>query len=151
MTGLPDLELLIPHAPPMRLIDRVLSSQGDVTRAEATITANHAFNVPGRGVPAYVGFELMAQTISAHDGVARWRSGRRPAIGLLMGCRRYVTALSWFAVGDRLEIEVRSLLDGGETGSFDCTVLHRDVVAASGVVSVYRPTDSAVAKVNAHD
>lgn len=143
MTGpLPHLDELIPHQGPMRLIDRVLSQDEDVVRAEATIPAEgHAFAVEGRGVPVYAGFEMMAQTICAHDGLKRWREGKPPAIGFLLGCRRYAASREWFTAGEVLTIESRQLIEG-ETASFECRILDRSGnETASGVVNVYRPDD----------
>jgi predicted hotdog family 3-hydroxylacyl-ACP dehydratase len=142
MPDFPAPDRLIPHRAPMQLIDRVIEAEADRTRAETTIRADNAFFTPAWGVPAYVGFEMMAQTICAFDGLARWREGLDPALGFLLGCRRYKARREWFVEGERLEIEARSLLEPGEVGSFDCRIF--DAAGgeiAESMVVVFRPDD----------
>jgi predicted hotdog family 3-hydroxylacyl-ACP dehydratase len=137
---MPPASELVPHEAEMRLIDRVLSERDEMVRAETMIRADNIFFHPGHGVPAYVGFELMAQTISAYDGLRRRRNGLPPAIGFLIGCRRYETDRAYFREGERLTIEATSLLGEDGMASFDCRILDdQGGVAASGVINVYRP------------
>jgi predicted hotdog family 3-hydroxylacyl-ACP dehydratase len=140
--GFPQPCELAPHAPPMLLVDRVLAADAARIRAAAVIALDNPFHVPGRGVPAYVGFELMAQTISIQDGLERRRDGQPPAIGFLLGCRRYLAARDWLQPGERLEIEAVALVEEGEMRSFDCRITAVDgQELASGVLTVFRPAD----------
>jgi predicted hotdog family 3-hydroxylacyl-ACP dehydratase len=142
MRDYPELDHLIPHRPPMQLIDRVIAADKEVARAEVVIRSDNAFFTPARGVPAYVGFEMMAQTVCAFDGLARWRAGLGPAGGFLLGCRRYVATREWFAEHERLEIEVRSQLEPGELGSFACRIFDAaGSETATSTVVVFRPDD----------
>jgi predicted hotdog family 3-hydroxylacyl-ACP dehydratase len=142
MTEFPPITELVPHADGMLLIDSVLYAEGETVHGQSTIRSDSIFFQPGRGVPAYVGFEFMAQTISAYDGLRRRRDGKKPAIGFLLGCRSYSATRDFFAEGERLTIEATSLLDGDGMASFDCRILAEggDVVA-SAVINVYRPAD----------
>jgi predicted hotdog family 3-hydroxylacyl-ACP dehydratase len=140
MTESPPPEPLIPHDAEMRLIDRVLSEIGETVRAEATVRADNVFFHAGRGLPAYVGFELMAQTISAYDGLRRRRKGFSPAVGFLLGCRKYEAIRPYFREGERLLIQVTSLLGDEGMSSFDCRIEDGDgAELATGVINVYRP------------
>jgi predicted hotdog family 3-hydroxylacyl-ACP dehydratase len=113
-------------------------------RARVVVKAGGPFFVPGRGLPAYVGFEMMAQAVSAYDGWRRRLLGEKPAIGFLLGCRKYSVEAEWFGAGDSLEIEATSLLHEGEMRSFECRILGVGGKAiASGVLNVYRPNDPA--------
>jgi predicted hotdog family 3-hydroxylacyl-ACP dehydratase len=142
MSAIPSIDELVPHTGAMRLIDRVVASAETAARAETVIRAESLFFRPGEGVPAYVGLELMAQTISAFDGLRRRRQGLPPAIGFLLGCRRYETTRPLFRDGERLTIEAKSLLDEGGMASFDCVIADETGAAvASGVINVYRPAD----------
>jgi predicted hotdog family 3-hydroxylacyl-ACP dehydratase len=126
----------------MLLLDRVVASEGDTVRSEATIRENNIFFRAGHGVPAYVGFELMAQTISVYDGLRRRVSGKKPAIGLLLGCRKYFAARPFFREGERLTIQATSLLGEEGMASFNCRIIGADgAELASGVINVYRPPD----------
>lgn len=138
----PAVAELVPHRGTMCLISRILGDADDELAAGIDIGPDHPFLVPGKGVPTYVGLEMMAQTICAKDGLNRQRAGEVPAIGFLLGCQRYHTFRDWIAVGETLSAHVRCQLDAGELGSFDCTL--RDSsgdVLASGTISVYRPRD----------
>lgn len=142
MTVFPHLDELIPQAGAMRLIDRVVSEDGDSVCVAADIRATNIFYEASRGVPAYIGLEFMAQAISAYDGLERWRSGLPPTIGYLLGCRRYATTRRYFHDGETLLIAVTSLLGEGALASFDCHI--KDAGGqqiASGVINVYRPSD----------
>jgi predicted hotdog family 3-hydroxylacyl-ACP dehydratase len=142
MSAFPPIGELVPHAEGMLLIDRVVAAEGELVRSEARIRAGNIFFQPGRGVPAYVGFELMAQTISAYDGLKRRASGKKPAIGLLLGCRKYAAARPFFAEGETLTIESNSLLGEEGMASFDCRILDAGgAELATATINVYRPAD----------
>jgi predicted hotdog family 3-hydroxylacyl-ACP dehydratase len=144
MSVYPPVDQLAPHAESMLLIDRVVAVEGEMVRSEATIRADNIFFQAGHGVPAYVGFELMAQTISAYDGLKRRANGKKPAIGLLLGCRKYAVARPFFSEGERLTIESISLLGEEGMASFDCRIL--DTAGdelATATINVYRPADAA--------
>jgi predicted hotdog family 3-hydroxylacyl-ACP dehydratase len=143
MTTFPPIEEVVPHADSMLLLDRVVAAEGDTVRSETTIRADNIFFQRGRGVPAYVGFELMAQTISVYDGLRRRASGKKPAIGLLLGCRRYEARRPFFAEGARLTIEAKSLLGEEGMASFECRIFEADGAEfASATLNVYRPADA---------
>jgi predicted hotdog family 3-hydroxylacyl-ACP dehydratase len=142
MTSFPPIAELVPHADGMLLIDRLVAAQGKTVRSETTIRADNIFYQKDRGVPAYVGFELMAQTISAYDGLRRRASGEKPAIGFLLGCRKYEAARPFFVEGETLRIEATSLLGDEGMASFECRITGPDgSELASAVINVYRPSD----------
>lgn len=133
-----------PHRAGMLLIDTMLDAEGEVARSETTIRADNIFFEPGRGVPAYVGFEFMAQTINAFDGWRRVERGIEPTIGFLLGCRSYRATLDHFVEGARYVTEVKSLLKNPEDEmvSFDCRIMDAaGEVVASAIVNAYRPHD----------
>jgi predicted hotdog family 3-hydroxylacyl-ACP dehydratase len=133
---------LTPHKAPMLLIDRVIEASGTHIRAEAVVRETGLFFQPGRGLPSYVGFEIMAQAVSAFDGWRRRSKQEEPQMAFLLGCRKFRVATDWFAAGDVLEILATSVIDEGEMRSFDCRLLGAGgVELASGVLNVYRPDD----------
>jgi predicted hotdog family 3-hydroxylacyl-ACP dehydratase len=145
MNEFPPIEELIPHAGGMRLIDRIVGDEGETVRSEVMIASDNIFFQPGRGVPTYVGFEFMAQTISAYDGLRRRRSGQKPAIGFLIGCRSYRAANLFFGEGERLTIEATSVLGGEGMASFECRIFDQEGgELASALINVYRPARSEV-------
>jgi len=144
MIGPQPAEKCTPHRAPMLLIDAMLDAEGVVARSETTIRLDNIFLARGRGVPAYVGFEFMAQTINAFDGWRRIEHGKEPTIGFLLGCRAYRCTIDYFAEGQRYITEVKSLLKNpdDEMVSFECRIVDgagREV--ASAIVNAFRPHD----------
>lgn len=142
MSAFPPAADLVQHKEGMLLIDRIVVAEGEMVRSETTIRADNIFFQPGRGVPAYVGFEFMAQTISAYDGLKRRSNGKPPAIGFLLGCRKYAAARPFFVEGETVTTESNSLLGEEGMASFDCRIFDaKGDVLASATINVYRPED----------
>ena len=77
---------LLPHQAPMLLLDRLLDYQG-ARVLETRIGERHGLLLDERGnLPAWVGLELMAQTIAAWAGMRPGR-GEPVRIGMLLGSR----------------------------------------------------------------
>ena len=90
MTPIP-LEELLPHRPPMVLIDAVESFDAEARRlvARVTIGENQLF-FDGKGVPNWVAIEYMAQTAAALVGYydRHVAPGQPARPGLLLGTRK---------------------------------------------------------------
>lgn len=144
MTGYPPLSALLPHAPPMLLLDEILGHDGDTVVAVATIRADHPFLDPlTAGVPSHIGIELMAQACGALAGLRASGTGRAPALGFLLGTRRYSSSARWFGVGERLEVRATETYLDGEMGVFDCRIVLDGHEVASAALTVYQPADPA--------
>ncbi len=140
--SLPDLDDLIVHRPPMRLLDRAISVSEHEAVAEFTVRRDNPLVSPGRGLPGYAGLELMAQTIALIDGTKCHRDGRPAKIGFLLGCRRYTVDCDEFVVGIRLIITVQMVFCGGDMYSFDCRIDDGDGrKLAAANLNVYAPRD----------
>lgn len=139
MSAFPPVGELVKHKNELLLLDRVVAAEGDTVRSETTIRANNVFYVPGRGVPSYVGFELMAQTISAADGLDRRGRGEEPVMGFLLGCRKYTASRPFFANGETVTTEAKALIG---LSSYDCKIFDvQGEVLASASINVFRPED----------
>ncbi|MGA7710626.1 MAG: hypothetical protein WCA81_01895 [Rhizomicrobium sp.] len=139
MSELP-LDELIAHRPPMLLLDRVISVSDSEAVAELTVRRENPLFVVGRGVPAYVGLELMAQTIALIDGARCKRTGLPPRIGFLLGCRRYSANCAEFALGARLVCIVQMVFSGGDMYSFEGRIEDGEGHAlATAILTVYAP------------
>jgi len=117
----PPLIDLVPHKPPMLLLDRVLAYSNDVVRCEVQIRADSPFVEDGQ-VPAVVGLEYMAQAIAAYAGMTARIEHREFRMGLLLGSRDLRFATDGFAVGDRLLVEARRTWGENDLGSFACKI-----------------------------
>jgi len=142
MSAFPPAGDLVKHKDDMLLIDRIVAAEGNMVRSETTIRTDSIFFQPGRGIPAYVGFEFMAQTISAYDGLQRRAKGKPPVIGFLLGCRKYDAARPFFVDGETVTTETHSLLGEEDMASFDCRIFDaKGDVLASALINVFRPDD----------
>lgn len=136
------LDELVAHRPPMRFLDRVLEVDESNAVAETVVTPNNPLFVPGRGLPAYAGLEMMAQAIAAIDGMKRKLEGLPPKIGFLLGCRRYEVSCNDFAENARLRIVAKMVFSDGAMFAFECRIEGADgVELARANMSVYAPAD----------
>jgi predicted hotdog family 3-hydroxylacyl-ACP dehydratase len=134
----PPIVELVPHRPPMLLLDRVLSYDGERVVCETVLGPQSPFAEQGE-VPAVVGIEYMAQAIAAGAGLsAREKGNAREKTGFLLGCRSLKLAVDSFRVGDRLTIEARRTWGENHLGSFACTVQRDGQVLVEGALTVYQ-------------
>ncbi len=133
---------VLPHEPPMRLLDRLTRRQGECLWAAVDIGPDSAFYAAPGGVPAWVGLEYLSQTAAAMFGVQARAGGERPRAGMLVACRRYDAAVALFPHGATLSIRVwpASSLSGSLV-RFEGDISMNGEVLASGQVSVYMGTD----------
>jgi predicted hotdog family 3-hydroxylacyl-ACP dehydratase len=133
----PPLRELVPHRPPMLLLDRVLSYSSDVVTCEVQIHAGSLFLEDGQ-VPAVVGLEYMAQSVAAFAGLTARGGGQAARIGLLLGSRELCFATDGFQLGDRLIVEARRTWGETELGSFACKIERAGALLAWGTLTVYQ-------------
>lgn len=113
---------LVPHAPPMVLLDRVLALGDEWCESELTLRPDSRFVVDGR-VGGWVGIEYMAQTVAALSGAEALRRGEGIRVGLLLGTRQYVSHRPFFEVGMTLRMRVDQVVrDAAGLSVFDCVI-----------------------------
>ncbi len=140
MQTYPHPKQLAPHDPPMLLVEEIVMSNSEEITAKTKIAKDNLFFVAGRGVPSYVGFEIMAQTIAVQDGFNRNQKGLGTKIGFLLGCRKYTVTRDWFVVGEELTVRAKALLSEGEMQSFDCVIEdNQGEQLAAGAINVFSP------------
>ncbi|AJO76164.1 hotdog family protein [Pseudomonas chlororaphis] len=124
---------LLPHAGDMILIDRVLAFDEEQIRTSLTVRPGGLFNRADGSLPAWVGLELMAQSVAAYAGCHARSQGRPVALGFLLGTRKFECNVEHFPAGSELHIHaLRSLQDDNGMGVFEC---HLD---APGIHAVAR-------------
>jgi predicted hotdog family 3-hydroxylacyl-ACP dehydratase len=139
--NLPDIRLLVPHAGPMVLLDRVISAEEESLCAEVSIRPDSLF-CTAEGVGAWVGLEYMAQAIGAYAGYVAYLRGEAVKIGFLLGTRRYECNRPFFSVGTRLQIHVKRVFQSENgMGSFECRIDDSGDQLASVTLTVYQPAD----------
>lgn len=128
---------LLPHEGRAVLIDTVLEDDQDSIRVSAHVDTTNPYFVPGRGLPVWVGIELMAQAIAAHAGLGARRDNKPPRAGMLLGTRRYEASVPYFPEGAELEVRaVRDFGDDGGLAACACTILRGDEVMARATIII---------------
>jgi predicted hotdog family 3-hydroxylacyl-ACP dehydratase len=137
-----ELDQWIPQRGSMQLLDRIVEVDAESAVAEVRVPVDGLFTQDGQ-VPAWVGIEYMAQTISAWAaGRSQARGGSGPKLGLLLGSRRFEAHCDGFPCGATLRVKARCEIMGDNgLGMFDCRVEMDGREVASARVSVFEPGD----------
>lgn len=98
-----DIDSLIPHRRPLRLIDEVLSAADNCAETAAVVTADWP-TVSSGAAHVLVLIELVAQTAAVIGGLqaAAEPSGGRPHKGFLVGIRQADFTVDRLPVGTRI-------------------------------------------------
>jgi len=132
---------LIPHRPPMALLDAVVEYGPEHLTARMTVSKGKLFTDADGAFPAWAGIELMAQTIAAFGGLSSVALGEPAKIGFLLGTRRYDCQCARFPLDTVLTINARRLiLNNDGLGVYECRI-DSCVGAICANISVYQPDD----------
>ena len=134
---------LLPHGPPMILIDRVIDWDQGRLDAEVEIRGDSVLFEPGQGVPCHAGIEFMAQACGVYAGLEAKQAGLPVRIGFLLGTRQYASHIQWFRLGDVLTISVSEVLREGPMAVFQCQIRQDGRDVANARLNLYQPEDAA--------
>ena len=133
------LAQLLPHAGDMILIDQVLAFDQEQIHTRLTVRAGGLFNREDGSLPAWVGVELMAQSVAAYAGCRARVQGDPVELGFLLGTRKFECNVEHFPLGAELHIHaLRSLEDDNGMGVFECH-LTGPCIHATARLNVFRP------------
>lgn len=132
---------VVPHGPPMCLLDDVIQFDEQSLEAKVTIHPDSMF-CEESGVPAWVGIEYMGQAIAAWAGVQAREQGNPVKIGFLVSCRKYDSPLSHFSVGSELRVSIQQVTED-TTGLqvFSCKI-QGDEFEIEANLNVFLPEDA---------
>lgn len=143
----PPIDQLVPHEPPMRLIDAVLGF--DPSKSSIVCSALPDDNCPfaNRGViPAIVSLEFMAQTVAAYVTMLRIvQTGSRqvkPRVGYIISARNLKLRVAHLETRQALTITAKLMWRDSRTANFDCKLLVGEQPGASTQLSVYEPPEA---------
>ncbi len=134
---LPRLVDIVPHRPPMLLIDELMAWDGHRVECRIVLRDGSPFVEAGR-VASTLAIEYMAQCIAVYVGLQAYERGEPIPKGYLVGAREIALPAAGFRVGEELRVVATPLWGGPTLGSFECTVDRVGEVVASGALSVYR-------------
>lgn len=132
---------LVPHRPPMLLVNKLRSVSDKRSEAEVVLDRDSSFADDTRGVPAWVGIEYMGQTAALIAGYQQQQGVTEPHLGFLLGTRRYKSCVDYFALGSTLRVVCEELAVVGDSlATFNCSIFidSDEAPAAEAKLSVFR-------------
>lgn len=135
------LQELVPHRPPLLLIDALQSVSAEACVALARVDPTAWYALSDGTMPAWFGLELMAQTAAAFNGHHARARGAGPALGFLLGTRDYRSSVSGFPAGAVLEVEARVHYAAtfGQS-AMTCEIRHLQTPVAQATLKFFEPT-----------
>ncbi len=132
------LDDLLPHRPPMVLIDEVVSFDAEAKSLTAAVVAKPAWH------ESWVAIEWMAQTAAALAGESDRRAGYTgaPRPGFLLGTRKLELDVPQFDIGTRYLITATCVFEDAESASFMCEISDGTRSLARATLNAYRPTNA---------
>ncbi len=124
----PRLFALIPHRPPMLLINRIVNVSEKQSSAIVLIDEQSPFFDSKHGVPAWIGIEYMGQTAALIAGCQLEKGLVEPHLGFLIGARSYHVKQDYFSPGKPVQVCCQEeAVVGNGLASFDCKIYYDDV------------------------
>lgn len=144
----PPVDSLLPHKPPMRLVDSILHEVDDGLVCKVVVGDDFVFLRDGRAEMA-VCIELVAQSVACLAGLRDVRAGRKPKSGLLVACRDARFSEGALRPGDELAVQVKSQWVKEPVASFTGQVRRADDVLADVEVVVISAEGDLLAAIGA--
>jgi predicted hotdog family 3-hydroxylacyl-ACP dehydratase len=130
---------VLPHKGKMLLISRVTeyNIHERSLRSEYDVTEQCVFFDPALGgVPAWMGFEFMAQAVSALSGITGKVMGRPPMMGFILSVSSLEVKTPVFRPGDVVASRVLEEMRVGLASTYRCTISVGDREAVTATVMV---------------
>ena len=102
----PSIEDLVPHGPPIRMLDALEAWEPGFARCSMLLRESTPFVKEGR-LSTVLTIEHMAQAVAACLGYEAYQQGSGIRIGMIIASRNFEMDRGELAVGDLLNIEVR--------------------------------------------
>ena len=139
-----DVARVIPHKPPMLLIDRLLEVKERASVSEMTVRDDMIFVDENGHLDDASYPEIISQAVAAQEGFRRY-GGRSPLIeGFLLGIKN-LEILGNSSVGDTLRISLYKKAKFGDFGILAGEVYKADELIARGEIKVWQ-SDAGVAQ-----
>ncbi len=127
---------LMPHRPPMLLVDEVIERQGDEAKVSAVAPTGGIFCCGDRVRPEFA-VEVIAQAMAAVDGYDAIMAGDGERSGFLVGIEDFSWAMD-ILPGDRLLIVLQKMFEFSQVAIMKGSIVRDEVVVACGIVKVWQ-------------
>lgn len=135
-----DIESLIPHREPIKIITDVIAFQGDSGITAAVVNENWPL-YDGHAVNALVLIEAIAQTSAIVEGHKRMLEGKSGVKGWLVGIKSAEFFTDAVRLGTRITVSVKSLYAMESYGVIEGIVKAGDDILVTAVLQAIRLND----------
>ena len=137
-----DAARLVPHKPPMLLIDRLLEVKERASLCEMTVRADMLFVGKDGKLDDASYPEIISQAIAAQEGFRKLGSRSPQQEGFLLGVKNLAVSGS-ARIGDTLRISVFKVAKYGDFGIIQGEITNGDTVIARGELKVWQSNGQA--------
>lgn len=140
----PEITALLPHRGTMLLLNALCRWSREDALCLARVEASAWYADAQGAMPAWIGVELMAQTVGVHVALISLARGLPVKPGVLLGTRKYETALSAFPAGAELQVSAHhAYRDDSGIAAYDCEIHLGGQSVAQASLTAYQPDDFA--------
>lgn len=143
-----DLEQLVPHKGKMFLLDRVKNCDLDTITIQTQVDINEScmfYDENLGGVPVWISFEYMAQSISLMSGIFGRSHNEPPKVGFIMSVSSFNSHVPVFKKGDVITLKVHQTIRMDAAVTFEGQAYIGDcengILAADGVLNTVEVPD----------
>lgn len=136
----PSILELLPHQPPLVLLEKVLSFDEHHMTCLVDLKASQIFSSDDH-IDVIIATEWMAQAVGAFVGAQKRVTGQSPRIGFIIGARKVDFHVSKVNKDSVLRVSAEPVWVDRASGSFNCTVtdILNNKVIAEGSLTVHEP------------
>ena len=128
-------DALVPHRPPMLLVDSIVEREGDRALVTAVMPRDGICFELGVGFPEFY-IEVIAQAIAVANGYDGISTGEKVQNGMLVGVDSFVFHENG-APGDILSVEVEKTFEFEAVKLICGKVMHEDTLLAEAEIKVW--------------
>ena len=135
---------LVPHKDKMLLLDRVNYHDLNEIVIETEVDIHKDcmfFKEDLQGVPSYVAFEYMAQSISALSGIYGRTKGDKPKVGFIMSVSGFKADIPVFKDGETVVVTVHETVRMDKAVTFDGVAKIGDKIAVTATLNTVEVDD----------
>lgn len=142
-TDIPPISELLPHDPPMILLDRVVRWNSKKLVAEVDCSRRNLLSNEDGLTPTWLGIEYLVQAMAALAGLKLREEGKKVKIGFLLGVRNYKANQALFPFEGNMLVEVTEVLLDEDTklAAFNGKISQNDTILAEGQIKAVMPED----------
>lgn len=135
---------IVPHSGKMSLLDRVIDydfEKLEIHTEVDIVPSSMFFDKDLGGIPVWIGFEYMAQSISALSGLYGKTKGQEPKIGFIMSVNNFTANKPLFPKNSIAKIFVKQTMRMDNVVTFDGNISLDGNIVATAVINTIEMDD----------